>query len=99
MNIDTKGLRIKIESVKDFVVMHAKLIAFITLVTIIGFMVLRIYMLAAAEPSEEQIEEKISSLKIPKLDQKSVDIIVSLEDRNIPIGSLFPEGRTNPFQD
>ena len=99
MNIETKAITAKFEAIKEFFILHAKIIAFVTLVTIIGFMVLRIYLLAGAEPTEDQVDEKISSLKISKLDQESVKIIESLEDRNISIESLFPEGRTNPFQD
>ncbi len=88
----------KIEPAKQFVIQHVKLLAFIAIMLVFGFMVLRIYQLASVEPTDSQIDEKISSLRLTKLDQSAVDVIQSLEDRNISIESLFDNGRTNPFE-
>ena len=51
-----------------------------------------------AEPDEIQIEEKKVSLKTVKLNDRAVQKIKELEDKNINIESLFNNGRDNPFE-
>lgn len=65
---------------------------------IIGFMTYRIGVYSNVEPSEEQIEERISSLRTVKLDEDAVEKIQALKDQNINIESLFNNGRDNPFE-
>jgi hypothetical protein len=88
----------KFDKQKIFIVTHIRLIAFIVLVGVFSFMLIKIYWLASAEPTSDQVDEKISSLRITKLDEDAVSIIQSLQDRNISIESLFDNGRTNPFE-
>lgn len=50
------------------------------------------------EPSQLEIESKISGSSSKKLDQEALDKLNELQERNISIDSLFDNGRTNPFE-
>ena len=88
----------QLSPIKDFIVRYAVLIFVFSVVGIFAFMTLGIAQYANLEPSESQKEEKLSTLKTVKLDEKSIEKIQSLQDQNINIESLFDNGRDNPFQ-
>jgi hypothetical protein len=96
MNIDK--LTDKLESIKNAIVKHAVVLGIIVVVGLFGFMVVRIYLLSTAEPTQAQIDDKLNSYKVVRLDPQIVALFRSLEDQNISIESLFDNGRTNPFQ-
>lgn len=96
--MNTEIITKRLTAAKDFVSLHAVTISIVLLVSVFGFMVARIYQLSSAEPTQAQIDEKLVGIKALKLDESTVSIIKSLEDRNISIESLFNNGRTNPFE-
>jgi hypothetical protein len=98
MNIDITALTSKFATIKDFIVRYALIIFIIGVVGILGFMTLTISHFSNLEPTDDQIDEKKSSLKAVRLDEKSIAKLVQLEDRGINIESLFNNGRTNPFE-
>ncbi len=87
-----------LDNLKDFIVKHIIVISVLIIVSLFSFMVIRIYLFSIAEPSQEQIEEKLTSYKPIKLDPQVVSLFRSLQDQNISIESLFDNGRTNTFQ-
>lgn len=96
MNVDVITKRLV--SIKDFTSLHVITISIVILVAIFSFMIVRIHQLASVEPTQAQIDEKLAGVKSLKLDEPTVTLIKSLEDRNISIESLFNNGRTNPFE-
>jgi len=88
----------KLTGAKDFFVRYAVMIFVFTIVLLFGFMTFGIAKYANLEPTESQKDDKISSLRTVKLDEKSIEKIQSLKDQNISIESLFDNGRDNPFQ-
>jgi hypothetical protein len=96
MNIES--LTPKLLNIKDYLSKHAVILFILLVVSVFGFMVIRIYLLSSAEPTSNQVDEKLSTYRIVKLDTKIVELFRSLEDRNISIESLFDNGRTNPFE-
>lgn len=96
MNLDT--VTEKLESLKDYAVKHVVVISIVVTVALFGFMVIRIYLLSTAEPTQSQVDEKLNSYRVVRLDPQIVTLFRSLEDQNISIESLFDNGRTNPFQ-
>ncbi|MEI6237132.1 MAG: hypothetical protein WCP03_00845 [Candidatus Saccharibacteria bacterium] len=96
MNIET--IISKLQPVKIFIVRYAVIIFIIATAGIFGFMTLQISRYSNAEPTSDQIEEKKNSLKKVKLNDKAVEKIQELEDKNINIESLFNNGRDNPFE-
>lgn len=83
---------------KESVVKHILVISITAIVVLFGFMVVRIYTLSTAEPTQAQVDDTLSSFKVVRLDPQIVDLFRSLQDQNISIESLFDNGRTNPFQ-
>jgi hypothetical protein len=61
------------------------------------FVVLKISGLTKAEP--DSAAGKDTSTLIPRVNQKAVDHIESLESNNTQIHSLFEKARDNPFQE
>jgi hypothetical protein len=96
MNLDK--ITDKLEDLKDYAVKHIIVICIIVTVSLFSFMVIRIYLLSTAEPTQAQIDDKLNSYKVVKLDPQVVALFRSLQDENISIESLFDNGRTNPFQ-
>jgi uncharacterized membrane protein SpoIIM required for sporulation len=73
------------------------LILFVLLIYL--FVVWHIKSLATAEPTPEAQDEALASTKIPKIDQKAVNQIQSLENNSQAVHSLFNEARNNPFHE
>lgn len=88
----------KLDDVKDYALKHIVVISIVLTVSLFGFMVVRIYMLSTAEPTQAQVDDTLNSYKVVRLDPQIVDLFRSLQDQNISIESLFDNGRTNPFQ-
>lgn len=64
-----------------------------------GYLVTRIGFLSRLEPSQTQIDSRVSEIKKTKTDAESISKLKELEGRNISVESLFDNGRTNPFED
>lgn len=96
--MNTDALISKLQQLKEYVATHAVLMFIVLTVVVSGFMVVRIYTLATVEPTQTQIDEKLSTFKPVRLDPTVVALFRSLQSRNISIESLFDNGRTNPFQ-
>lgn len=61
------------------------------------FVVFRINDLSKAEPSPDQTTNAANL--IPKVNQKAINQIQSLEQNNTQVHSLFEQARNNPFQE
>ncbi len=71
----------------------------IGLLTIYGFLVLRINTLNSREPNDDDITAKLKTVSRPKIDQTIVDKIQQLQDNSVQVKSLFNSARNNPFQE
>ena len=96
MKIDT--IIAKLSIVKDIITRFSVIIFVIFLGLVFGFLTFNIANYSNREPSDDQIEERLSSLKTVNLNQQAVDKINELRDQNINIESLFNNGRANPFE-
>lgn len=96
MNIDT--YLAKLVPIKTFISRYVVIIFIVSVVAVFSFMTLGIANFADREPTMLQIDEKRLSVKVVKLDEKSINKIKELQDQNISIESLFNNGRENPFE-
>ncbi len=71
--------------------------AIIIILCTYSFMLYRINVLTEKEPSIDDKTEKILELRPPTIDQKAVDAINQLEERNVEVKALFDNARDNPF--
>jgi predicted PurR-regulated permease PerM len=76
---------------------HAAFGAVIVVLLVYILVVFKISSLAKAEPGPDQTVPAANL--IPKVNQKSVSQIQSLEQSNTQIHSLFESARNNPFQE
>jgi predicted PurR-regulated permease PerM len=76
---------------------HAAFGSVLVVLLIYILVVFKISSLAKAEPAPDQTS-KTANL-IPKVNQKAVSQIQSLEQSNTEIRSLFESARNNPFQE
>ena len=76
---------------------HAAFAAVIVVLLVYILVVFKISSLAKAEPGADQTTPTANL--IPKVNQKSVSQIQSLEQSNTQIHSLFEAARNNPFQE
>lgn len=98
MSINKSEILVKLTPIKNYFVRYSVLIFMLFVVGILSFMTLRIAHFSNLDPSEQQIDEKKTSLKIIKLDDAAVSKLKELQDKNISIESLFDNGRENPFE-
>ena len=96
MNIE--NITTKLVPIKNLLIRY-KVVVFITFIVVLfGYVTMSISHFSNAEPTAQQIDDKKLSIKIVKLDEKSIEKIKELQDKNISIESLFNNGRENPFQ-
>ncbi|MEO7364632.1 MAG: hypothetical protein ABIV43_03985 [Candidatus Saccharimonadales bacterium] len=78
---------------------HYSFIIFLVVVaSIYGFIMFRITTLSNIHPSEEAISSQVNAAKIPKIDERVVAQLKSLQDNSVNVKSLFDQTRSNPFQ-
>jgi hypothetical protein len=93
-----KGLNLKsIKNILQKYTKHAVLGAVLIVLAIYIFVVFKISSLSKAEPTPDQVSS--NATLIPRVNQKAVDQIQSLENSNTDIHSLFEHARNNPFQE
>jgi hypothetical protein len=83
---------------KEFIARFAVIIFIVSVALVFGFLTFEIAHYSNREPNQDQVDERLSSLKTVKLDSQAVQKIEQLQDQNIGIDSLFNNGRANPFE-
>lgn len=86
--------------VSKFTQKYLKHLAFGSIIVVLAvyiFVVFKIGSLSKAEPQPGQGDS--SAKLIPRVNQKAVDQIQSLEENNTQIHSLFEQARNNPFSE
>lgn len=99
LNFDLKKLRPKLKRFEQPLSKHFAFIVILAVLLIYLFVVLQIRTLATAEPSLEAQAQALGSSLIPKIDQKAISQIQSLQQNSPQIQSLFNEARNNPFHE
>ncbi len=96
-DLDLKELVNKIVAFGQKLRRYAVVLFVITLVGIYGFLIYQVTSLTSAEPTDDQVTEKLQTVKRPKIDQAAVDKLNQLEGQNVEVNSLFQNARNNPF--
>lgn len=76
---------------------HLLLIAIIIFALLSGYILALTMQLSAAPPSEAAKTEEAKSVPRPRIEPSTVDTILSLEEQNVQVQSIFQEARDNPF--
>lgn len=104
MNMDLKDLNLKslklgplFSKYSKKYYKHASFLILIVILLTYVFVVMRISSLSKAEPDASRPPD--ASTLIPRVNQKAVEQIQSLESSNTDIHSLFEQARNNPFSE
>ena len=93
-----KNISEKLLKIKPFIARYAVIIFIVGVALVFIFLTLRIANYSDIEPTDDQIDERLSTLQTIKLNEEAVQKIQELQDHNINIESLFDNGRDNPFE-
>ena len=99
MNIDLKDFPNKIKPVIAWVKRHRTVIAVILVLLLYTVMVLKINTLSRREPTDDEVTEKLQTIKRPRIDDATIKKIEQLQDNNVDVETLFKDARENPFQE
>jgi hypothetical protein len=64
-----------------------------------GFLLYRVNVLNAAEPSATDISSQSQTAQVPHVDPALAQQLQSLQDNSTSVQSLFDQARDNPFQE
>jgi hypothetical protein len=67
-------------------------------VSLYGFVLLRISSLSTVEPTDNQVNSLVKSEVIPHIDDSVVSQLKTLRDNSVNVKTLFDQARTSPFQ-
>jgi hypothetical protein len=99
MNLEVKDIPAKILPLLSKLRRYMVIIFVVVIVSLFGFLILRINSLTQREPSDELMMERLNTVQRPQIDERTVNRIQQLEDRNVEIRSLFEQARDNPFSE
>lgn len=99
MSLEVKDIPAKITPYALKLKKYTKLIFFVCLALVFGFLIASINSYSRLEPSEEAIAEKLTKVQRPKIDESALNKIQQLEDQNIEVQTLFKQARDNPFSE
>ena len=98
-DLQLQSLTKYVTGVKNWIIKY-RISLFVTAVAVaFGFMTLRIATMSTAEPTSQQKAEALVSIKVVKIDENAIEVINQLQDKNIPVETLFDPGRYDPFND
>lgn len=99
MNVNLAVINAKIKPVLAWLKRHRTFIGILAVLLIYGWLVFQINTMTRREPTQDAIDEKLQTIKRPRIDQKTIDKIQSLQDTNVDVQTLFKSARDNPFQE
>lgn len=97
-SLDTKDFLRKTTVFFRDVVKHAAFLGVLVVLLTYILVVWQISKMATAGPSSAEVSTS-TQISIPRIDQKAIKQIQSLEQSNTEVHSLFDQARNNPFQE
>jgi hypothetical protein len=96
INIDLKNLPQLVGESAQKLARYVPVMFIVLVALVYGFVLLRITMLANAQPADADVTGEISQLT-PHIDKNAVQQLQSLEDNSVNVQALFKSQRSNPF--
>ena len=97
MKLDKTYLLEKLAVATALVKRFRFIIAFLVFSVMYGYVLTQVNAIDALQPSDKQIAEKATDAPRTKVDEELAEKIISLEDQNVQIQTIFSEARKNPF--
>lgn len=89
----------KLRPLFNFLQKHVRFIFFVVLILSCSFLLFQIGRFANTTPTDDEVAEKLTSIKRPQIDKDAVNKLQALQDQNIQVQSLFQQARSNPFSE
>lgn len=99
MNKEKRSFKDQLNEAWESAVRLRIILFLVLLVSVYGFIGLRIQTLANAQPDSTQVASKVSQTSKPFIDQNVVDDIRKLQDNSVTVQALFNQARQNPFRE
>lgn len=99
MKLDLKTIPVKLTPCLNIVRKYIVFAFLIFLICSLSFLIFRINLLTAREPTDDQVNEKLETVTRPKIDEASIKKLQQLQDQNVQVQSLFDQARNNPFDE
>jgi hypothetical protein len=96
VNLNLSDLPKQFSRLTKRTVPYIPIIFFVVIALVYGLVLLRIGMLAGAQPSDADVSSKVSQLT-PHIDKSAAEQLQSLENNNVNVQTLFDQARANPF--
>lgn len=97
MKLDTNNLIEQLLKVLHMLRQRAAIICFIVFGIIYAYIMITVSGLSQQVPDESAVNEKLTKVARPKVDEEVAQTMLGLEERNITIKSIFEDARRNPF--
>ncbi len=98
-NLNFKSLPPKLKEIGAVLSKHLSFIVILAVLLMYLVVIWNIKALATAEPSAEAESETLAKARIPRIDQKAINQIQSLENNSPQVQALFNNARNNPFHE
>ena len=94
---DTAELLNQLQAIGAFIQRYLVIISVVVFAALCGYMLTKATSLVGADPGSGAATEQAEAVVRPKVDEKVVDTILNLEDRNVQVRTIFEKARENPF--
>src|SRR3546814_17707838 len=94
---DTAKLLDQLQVVGAFLHRYLVIISIAIFALLCGYILMKATSLTSAEPDLSAKTEQTEAVARPKVDERVVDTIIGLEDRNVQVRTIFENARDNPF--
>ncbi|MGB4800171.1 MAG: hypothetical protein WBP03_01480 [Candidatus Saccharimonadales bacterium] len=98
MNLDTQSAKHALRGLFRSLNASRSLVFFVLLTTLYSIIVWRINVLSSATPTQAEVASAEQKVSRPKISNKTIEKLHSLEDNSVRVQALFNDARNNPFQ-
>lgn len=92
-------LKASLRKYGDIIRKRLKVLYFLMLAGLAGFLLFSINSYSQQEPTDEDVTAKLQTIKRPTIDANALGKIQQLRDQNVEVRSLFDKARDNPFSE
>ena len=95
--LDLRALSPGLKKVSAQLRPYAGFLVFLIFAATYSYLISQVNQLGNPQVNESDVTAAVQKLPSPRIDQESVDKLLSLEDNSVNVQTLFDQNRTNPF--
>lgn len=94
---DTGKLIDQLQTIAALLQRHLVIISIVIFALLCGYLLTQANTHITTRPEASAVAEKAQTVGRPTVDERVVDTIQNLQDRNVQVRTIFEEARENPF--